>query len=101
MKRLLLLVAGVALAAVPAVYGLTANPALSHSVPVRVPAGVVPVLVVDVQVDDAGKGRHGTDGSALPSPRDNGGATEGGTSGKAGTSGGGDGGGGEGGPDHR
>ena len=43
MKRLLLVAAGVALAAVPAVFGLTDNPSLSHSVPVRIPSGAVPV----------------------------------------------------------
>ncbi len=57
MKRLLLLVAGAALAAAPAVFGLTDNPTLSHSVPVRVPSGAVPVT--DTQIDDSVSVRHG------------------------------------------
>jgi hypothetical protein len=56
MRRLMLLTAGVALAAVPAVFGLTDNPALSHSVPVRIPSGAVPVT--DVQTHGHGQG-HG------------------------------------------
>jgi len=56
MRRLLWLTAGVALAAVPAVFGLTGNPALSHSVPVRIPSGAVPVT--DTQINDDGQHRH-------------------------------------------
>jgi hypothetical protein len=52
MKRLMLLVAGVVLAVVPAVFGLTDNPPLSHRVPVRIPAGTVPAG--DAQVADSG-----------------------------------------------
>ena len=43
MKRLMLVAAGVALATVPAVLGLTHNPALSHSVPVRILSGAAAV----------------------------------------------------------
>lgn len=57
MKRLLL-VARVALAAVPAVFGLTDNPALRHSVPVLVPSGAVPV-VTDTQIEGSASVRHG------------------------------------------
>jgi hypothetical protein len=66
MKRLMLLAAGVALAAVPAVIGLIGNPALSHSVPVRVPAGAVPVTAA--QIHDSGADRHGKDVSGKDAP---------------------------------
>ena len=56
MRRLLWLTAGVALAAVPAVFGLTGNPALSHRIPVRIPSGAVPVT--DTQINDDGQHRH-------------------------------------------
>jgi hypothetical protein len=65
MKRLALLAAGTALAAIPAVIGLTGNPALSHRVPVRVPSGAVPVKVADTQPEVHRQG-HGSD-DASPS----------------------------------
>ena len=55
------LTAGVALAAVPALFGLTGNPALSHSVPVRVPSGAVPVT--DTQIDN-GRLHHESEGGS-------------------------------------
>lgn len=63
MRRLMLLAAGVALAAVPAVIGLADNPSFSHSVPVRLPSGAV--RVTDSQTDHPGQirqgGGHGSD----------------------------------------
>jgi len=38
MRRIPILTTAAAVALVPAVFGLSGNPALSHSVPVRVPA---------------------------------------------------------------
>ena len=54
MRRTLFVTAAGAVAVVPAVIGLTGNPALSHQVPVTVPANVVPVSTKDLaaQVDD-------------------------------------------------
>jgi len=48
MRRTLFVTAAGAAAVVPAVIGLTGNPALSHQVPVRVPAHVVPVSAHDL-----------------------------------------------------
>ena len=48
MKRLLVITAAAVAAAVPAVAGLTGNPALSHRVPVRVPSQAVPAAVSTV-----------------------------------------------------
>jgi hypothetical protein len=47
MKRLMLLAVGVALATVPAVLGLTHNPALSHSVPVHIRSDATPTPTPD------------------------------------------------------
>jgi hypothetical protein len=53
MRNVLFLTAAGAAAVVPAVIGLSGNPALSHQVPVRVPANVVPVSSQDLaRVDD-------------------------------------------------
>ena len=57
MKRLLLLAAGVARTAAPAVLGLIDNPALRHTVPVRLPPRVVPVT--GAQTDGSSKDSHG------------------------------------------
>lgn len=51
MRRILFVTAAGA-AAVPAVVGLTGNPALRHQVPVRVPANVVPVSTQDLASRD-------------------------------------------------
>lgn len=56
MKRLALLAAGSLLATVPAAIGLTANPALSHRVPVSVPRGARPVQVADTQQETRHQG---------------------------------------------
>jgi hypothetical protein len=48
MRRILFVTAAGAAAVVPAIVGLTGNPALSHQVPVRVPANVVPVSTRDL-----------------------------------------------------
>ncbi len=99
MKRLALLAAGSVLAAIPAVIGLTGNPALSHRVPVRVPGGAQPVQVSDTQPEVQRQGRGSDDVTASPSARpsehaepgdDHGGNTGGstGTSGTSGSSGG-------------
>ena len=55
MRRIPILTTAAAVALVPAVFGLSGNPALSHSVPVRVPANVAPVTVAQLGpvVDDS------------------------------------------------
>jgi hypothetical protein len=93
MKRLLLLVAGVALAAVPAVFGLTDNPALSHSVPVRVPSGAVPVTEThgsaSIRHDEntSGKNISGKDSHGGPATEDGSGEDRRGVPAPAGVSG--------------
>lgn len=54
MRRIPVVLAAATLAVVPAVLGLTGNPALSHSVPVRVPSNVLPVSADDLEPDALG-----------------------------------------------
>lgn len=70
MKRVALLAAGAALAAIPAVVGLSGNRAFSHEVPVRIPSGAEPVPASDVR---SGDDSLSPSAGARPSPQ----ATEG------------------------
>jgi hypothetical protein len=70
MKRLSVMTVGLTLAALPAIYGLAGNPALSQSVPVRIPVGAVRVAVAEPRSDDSATVRkvsEATESTASPS----------------------------------
>lgn len=88
MKRLAVMTFGLTLAAVPALFGLTGNPALSQSVPVRIPVGVVRVPTGDVQNEDNVSVRQGSDATESTASPSSKGVSGHGTSGNRGPGGG-------------